>query len=774
MQHKKVSVSLIVLLIAGLFFTLLGCGGSEPLGEVTWEYEQRVPEPLVKIVEAEEAILGDLATHGIEIKIPAGAFDDLTEVALVSPAKDIVVDTSLFEPVGSLYTLEIRGEQKRTNKPLLISIKVDSDELAKAEETEGYRGLHYHEEAGWSYIQPTYVDAENSVVQFETYHNFLFSSGRLTEEERIETFADQISKTQWAQTQIETDIEELTHEIVQEMIIGGFNENNPDIIRHIANEVGKVIIDDVTIAGKLIRNINAGDYQTLGVNIAKKAGEQISKSIKSGRLKTTVKHAGVFSQAAGAIYEGNYQAAAEHIAVFVRDNSKIAQAGKLAIDSVGMKINNWKNDEIEKAYQIYVNGAESSLPWGYHVEAGDFDGLWVQMRGVAHKVQSDALKRFSNLTGIPVDEIPKERADQIREQARRDLLTQFEARKEQEAEIEKFRENNHYVIERMQDWGLLRYGSVWYPTGTSIEQMLNRLYNQIDLVLHETDRTSLVYRSGDLHDQSRGSEYIGQMRDDELMLEQVLELVHIRYTEGHDKYIEKLVEWGLIEPIPEGLSAFVPMFTPEEIIQTMDHGELTQHFSPVNVPIRHELAKLSPIEIPLDGRINISLSGNSWYDEVKTESAIIDYYVVSTSGYQIDHLNINIQLEDNRLVESSDGSEKLLLMKGEGTYSYQGSSYGSFVSSDQDSPSAIDESVAFEVSQSGIVRVRVTYERKKEGEIVTDEDRADMLRAVSLQWFFDGDTVVHSGDPTKMARAMPGPVLSDGTSLGWSVPFKLP
>lgn len=665
MKFKRILFSILILVIVTAIF-LSGCQkndvSSETPGasETLWQFEELIAEPISVITGKETVTLGDLTEHGIAITIPKGAFGEPTTITLSHPKDDVMVDTGVFKPDGSIYTFQIEGEQTRSDLPMILQISVDSQTLSEAEELGGYRGLHYNEVFGWTTMQPKEVNVKEGYVAYEMYHNFLTGAGELTREARIDQFSTEISKAQWAQSQIKDDIDVLTKQIVEEMIIGGFDEKNKNVIAHIANEVSKELEDSVTDYAAMVRDINSGDYESLSINIAKKAGNSIAKALKDEVLGKTVKHIGVASQAAGALVEGDIEGALEHYAIFVRDNSMIAKAGQLAIDSVDAKINNWKNEEIEKAYQIYIDGAESYLPWGYNVESGDFDSLWSQMRGVAHKIQSDALTRYAMIMNIHVDNIPRDKADELRTKARLDLKQQFEARQQQEREIEKFKENNDYVMERLEDWGMLRRGSSFYPWNMTIEQMLHRIYGQIDGVFKDTNRFNMVYKEGDLHDQSRGSGYIGKLRDDELMLEQIIELVHIKYTEGHDAYFEKLIELGLVVEDDSRINKlntvdFLDASNVDSAIGWDYFIELHDYY-----PLQNEIARLGVINIPADDVFTYNIS---------------DVTHTLSKSYEKNHANMTYHV-DNMSIEmvydSNEKEEGYAFLIGNGTFSYQG------------------------------------------------------------------------------------------------------
>jgi len=350
--------------------------------------------------------------------------------------------------------------------------------------------------------------------------------------------------------------------------MGAFDEHNPDIAQHILSEVTDEVVGSLNLniigedhelklpvgASKgMMENVYEGDYESLGISVATETGKVLNQFIEEDRISDemgdALKYAGPVAQTLGALAEGDSIAAAEHIGEFVVDQSRILQAGRLAAEAVDMRISNWTNEEVEKAYQIYLNGTESHLPWGYDVEAGDFDSLWTQMRGVARQVRIDALERHARLHGINVDDIPADTAEQIRDQAAEDLKEQFEKRRAQEDEIAEMKDKNRYVIDRFKDWDLLDRSRDFFPDDMPVETQLNRLFGQIDRVMEDTGRTDIIYDMGHPFYDPEDEDYA-----DVICLEDALRVIRTNYVEGRDAYEEKLVELGLVDPWDEDLS----------------------------------------------------------------------------------------------------------------------------------------------------------------------------------------------------------------------------
>ncbi len=180
--------------------------------------------------------------------------------------------------------------------------------------------------------------------------------------------------------------------------------------------------------------------------------------------------------------------------------------------------------------------------------------------------------------------------------------------------------------------------------------------------------------------------------------------------------------------------------TPEEVVKNSiaEQYEFLHHYFPFSFPVEHELSKLSPIEISEDGSVSISIKGSSWSHSVDWEGIVAG---TSDSGYEIEELTINIQLTENKIIPSSDGKRQVPFLEGEGTYSYTASTYGSM----KEESGSTNISDNYSITTNGNVIVQTYYSREKEGEIVTDQDRADLMSAEAIQWIFVNENLEFSG-----------------------------
>ncbi len=535
-----------ILLIVVLCLSISACSsdnglveekGEEKQDEEVYEWEiQEIGDGIEKDVYDEDVILGSLNKYKKEINIPKNSFDEKTKVIIEEPnIEDVGIKSNKYKPMSSLYAIRFDGEQLRTNKPLEVSIKLDEEIFDKKDQYGGFRVINYTEDFGWIPFQVE-VDGDNRLVKFETHHNSIWGVTELSKEEQIDEYTSNRAREQWALSQKKEDLDEMTEEIVEEMLIGAFNQSNRSMVREIAEET----IDNA-IFGKdnadILRNIRDGDTRSLTANVAGKAGGIINNKVQSGVIGAALDGTGAVAQSLGALSGGDPYAASEYLADYLLDNSRLVGAARTATQVINTRIDNWRNNEVEKAYQVYINGASSSVPWGFQAEPGDFDSIWDQMSGVAMNVRSNEIQNYADAKGIHVSEIPDNLAERLRERSKENLKRQFEQRKEQEETIRELEAHNDMIIERFEDHGLLNRRAEFFPRDMPINVMIDRLFGQIERVLRDTNRSEVIYDEG----------FVGDIGDNKARLTDILSAIRTNYTEGREAYYERLIELGLLE-----------------------------------------------------------------------------------------------------------------------------------------------------------------------------------------------------------------------------------
>ncbi|MCJ7688365.1 MAG: hypothetical protein MUO60_03480, partial [Clostridiaceae bacterium] len=279
-------------------------------------------------------------------------------------------------------------------------------------------------------------------------------------------------------------------------------------------------------------------------NVATMIGKTFADSMEAGTMSTIFGQTGTVAAAAGHLWEGDYSGAGMKIAEAISETSPVYKVAKVAVDVIEMKIGNWKNNGIEEAYKAFKEGSNDYILFGYDVDPEDFEDVWNQMRGVARQIEMDAVKRYAKSIGVDEGSLSEKQISMIKEKAKLTLKEQFTNRSKQEKEIAQAEENQKEIIKQFEQWNLLKKGSSWYPEDSSIEQILERMYNQIKRIQKETGRFDLVYKNGDLQDQGRGLDNIGKLKEGEMLVSDLAKLINTRYVYGEEGYQKLLKEMG--------------------------------------------------------------------------------------------------------------------------------------------------------------------------------------------------------------------------------------
>lgn len=544
---RRVSVFFILILLLLVQSFTISCSNENTVTKETekqWNTASKMEESIVLENYDQDNMMGGLESHGIEVNVPKGAFSNGTKLIISKPDNAVDYNRGSMMPQGSPYEFKIEGAEARSNMPILVKIAVDRSSFEALKEYEGFKGVHYSQETGWTYTNPVEVNPEEGYVAFNIYNNPLWGTAELTEEERKEEFIKNKALQSWGESQLEGEIRDLTREMIESIMVSQFNAKNKSEITKIAEEVMKELKYGNLEFGKLANDLLNKDMKSYTANVATMIGKTFADSMEEGTMSTVFGQTGTVVAAAGYLWEGDYSGAGMKIAEAIAETSPAYKVAKIAVEVVDMKINNWKNNGIEEAYKAFKEGSNDYILFGYDVEPGNFDELWDQMRGVARQIEMDAIKRYAKSIGVNEAELSPEQIARQKEKTKERLREQFESRIKQEEEIKKAEENQREIIKQFEEWNLLKKGSSWYPEDSSIEQMLERLYNQIKRIQKETGRYDLVYKDGDLHDQSRGLDHIGKLKDGEMLVSDLAELINTRYVYGEEEYQKKLKEMG--------------------------------------------------------------------------------------------------------------------------------------------------------------------------------------------------------------------------------------
>jgi hypothetical protein len=631
-----VGLAVLALIVGGYFVfervsTLIGY--DRPSADTEWLYAVELPEPIsavagdgndinaneaalgIRVQEGEtrlgtrgpQLVMGDLDLHGVEVIIPAGALPAGTRVTLQTPESVPNVNSKEFEPVGAPIVISAGAEPVRLYEPVTISFRLDSDALVGVEDPRNFWAAYFDGER-WQYLWADEVDLEDGVLRFTTYNFSLFGYGRISIEERLERYTHNAALAEFAQEQLD---ERVNNEIA-------------DAVKHILKE--NLGIEDESIHSKVIVSLTSddrwgelldsareGDMTLFSQHLATLTGRAIvmavPESVLSESLDLIVSDLGVdtavaASQAAAHLADGRFFDAGEVIVTHIADQFVITTAGRIAVAAVQHQIDTWKNSQIEAAYKAYKYGAQTTF-WGYNVDAGDFDAVWSQMRGIARQLVIDAIRQQNeSRQEAGFEPLTPEEEDALRVRVRDDLRRQFERRKAEEETIERYRQEISEMIKLYRERRLLTEGMWGWTAAYGLEQRIDVLLHFKNRVMRDVGATTIV-DGFSLHDGQLGREAI-------------ISATMAWFEGGREAYAQYLYESFGISILPERLPELQDLAGTWQGQSIVADSRITEFFE-----LQGLFAAAEQLEQAEDFEINIHFSREDMQQMDKQMEALI-------------------------------------------------------------------------------------------------------------------------------------------------------
>ncbi|QRN84669.1 hypothetical protein JR334_06655 [Clostridia bacterium] len=579
---KKYFVKKMVLVLVGVLL-LSGCSSgtdAETIAELTnidesvakdtdgltTDYERHFDEPASQRMSNMEGIVGDYDTQFVELQIPENTFDEEVTIEITNPESIPQLNPEDGTPLGSPLEISIDREKKRLSEEVIIKLKLTQEELAGLVHEDEIMVAYYNGE-NWDYMRPKEVNLEEGYVTIGTYHFSKFWAVEPTKEKRLSDFLSKRSKADWAISQGASGTSSVLEKMVNDLVAEKFGVVDKSFTQDVIEGLMKQ--GDITSLLVTANDAkNSGDDKTmdaLGLELNTFVGKEMFSSLEklkaAGKLKDMpIGNAlGKLADNAGKIntgftaltewYNGNTDGALKAVSKEIIGSfppGKVLTAGAEVIER---QINRWKNDKLEAAYKIYLNGASSWVPWGYNVEKGNFDELFEQMDGLRREVYIDAIEEYATLhdmeraaDGTPLTDMLGEKTlNNIREKAKNDLRKVFEERSKREDEVAKFERANKELIEAFENAKLLTNSKYGYDEKEmSMEERLEELFVLKNRILKDTSRELGFSGGGD-------EKYIEAGRV--ARLAQLLKM-----TDGEKRYQDELIELGYKEKMPANLS----------------------------------------------------------------------------------------------------------------------------------------------------------------------------------------------------------------------------
>ena len=439
---KRVQIK-IALLSALLFLALCaqGCNSSDT--PATTEYE---PDYIVTTSDTTVVTIGDLSVDNISVDIENGTFAQPSDIALtVLDEPPAAADAQRFSQAANAIELTLVGaDYTRTDKPVKISFRLDEDARTTVED-EGFIQISYYFNGQW-YLQPAdSVDLDTGIVEASIYHFSPFMPVKLTREEVQAQTAEQLALSEFQRENNISEVQAASRTYLQQIITEATGVTDTAALQALT----EYIASDNDFLSLMI-TADKGDYTAFSTKAAEMVAKKINTAAVIGDNATLI--AGAF-EAAGYIYEGDAQGAAEAVSKALLNSHPFGKLLTTAIAVTDATIKSWKANGIEEMYQAYKNGAEEGW-FGFNVEKGNFEQALEQSSAIERQIHIDAVKSYCNIHGVTEGSLSNEQLEQIKKDAIALLKQQFETRVEQDAQITEKTDYYKNLLEAFEEYGV--------------------------------------------------------------------------------------------------------------------------------------------------------------------------------------------------------------------------------------------------------------------------------------------------------------------------------
>ncbi len=492
LQKKQFLFVLAVVMLMGIAALMGGCGPTKKMG--AWVSEGHIKEPLKAVCGSKVVSIGDLDTHKVEVTFQAGAFTGPTEVMLLNPTKAPGFDPSRMIGLGPPIEIRVGTKESRFLQPATVRIKYDSAELGEDLESGALSSI-YHNGKEWEPVKVD-VDRENQIISFPVSHSGLFGVAKLPTDTRVEQHITNTTLESWVSTQSNKITEDALGKIIDDTL----QEQLEIVDQKLKEEVLISIIEDDAWV-KILENLGKGDSSSFNEELQNLLGSKIVEIVPHSTLVEALEKVTgsaelkqKASQAAEYIAAGKTAEAAQLIGEHFPGKSLLNAAVVTAVAAMEHQLKGWANEEVEAAYNVFVNGASSSNPWwGYEAKKGDFEQIWEQMGGAAIQLINgaiDAQEQARKDAGLPP--LTEAEKDAIAEMVKADLEKQFKERQSAEKEIARIKAEYQQIFDMFKNEGFLEKGELGWCEGKELEQHLDSLLSFVRKLLKDTGRSHVI------------------------------------------------------------------------------------------------------------------------------------------------------------------------------------------------------------------------------------------------------------------------------------------
>jgi len=374
--------------------------------------------------------VGSLDEYQVVAEFESSSFEVGSQINISSASSSDfpAPDGTRFEISDVGYDFSLEGANYvRPDGKVEVKFELTPKMLASLED-ESFLQVAYFFDDKWYLQDVESVDLEQGTATLALYHFSWLFPAKLTREELRDQTAQEMALNKFNDT---NNLKKIT------------KEGKSDLEQVISKATG--VKDTKALAAIAEYMLNEKDFTSLMLSGSKgdtagyttKMAEMLAKSMNSsakiGSNATLI--AGAF-QAAGYVWEGDTQGAAEAVSNAILDSNAYGKLLKLAIKVTDETIKSWKKNGIEEMYQAYKNGADEGW-FGYNVEKGNFEEALAQSSAIERQVKIDAVKSYLNASGKKESELTSLELEEIKNNAINDLKKKFEDRVAQDAIIAK-------------------------------------------------------------------------------------------------------------------------------------------------------------------------------------------------------------------------------------------------------------------------------------------------------------------------------------------------
>ena len=477
MKRKISSFLLAMAMLLSLTAGLSGCGNTS--------------YGTTKVSSTKDTTIGNLKKEGLEIVIPAGAFEQDVKVTVDKVADNTEAyknskDAFLTTPIE----IKVEGtESVRLNEPVRISMKLDQKDLPDNATFDQYV-MSYWTGDEWEVIIPDPVQLSEGYLAFETWHFSSYSGKKMTDDEQVKEYARYMAIDDLTIQDTDASLKEKITAVVDDYLdgLGLYDQESRDkILKRVMKSSSFDIAAFITEHGVSTAELG---YQITEMVVQSTVDVCAENPLVLETVSTALGTVGDVAEASVALIDGDYNKAAGVLVAFGAEVLGYGGVGavkslvELGAAAVEQGVMGWKEYELECAYKAYYGLAKENT-YGYKINAGDWESLMIQMRGYYNQLVRERKDAYKNISGK--DKLTDEEQAMIERQVESDLKKKFEERAKIDSKIDAKQAEYEKPIKAFKDAELFTRTDHGFNRDMTIQQRLHSLFRIRKIILDMVD-----------------------------------------------------------------------------------------------------------------------------------------------------------------------------------------------------------------------------------------------------------------------------------------------